>query len=421
MAYNRWLTPNNPYDCGPSELYHHGVKGMKWGKHLFGKGVDLPQGGGGGGGLLEPEEPDDEEWKEALKKLENGEISREQFKAIEAKRDKAYAEYYKKIQSLPYRLTHNPLEVANDVAVKGIHAAENVKDAVTHPGETASQAIHKGQELVDKFKSKIPRKKATGNTEGKLDPTPTTFTENVITENVISENKIKEKKTKENKLKEKREKETVTRSASDSSLPRSKKRNVTEGTGVKLRGTGTTKKVEAQGESVDDDARARRYGLVQGRDRYRKNGKYRNMNLTDVYGENAKVKDRSGYRGKNLFKDIDVDDIHDGKNYATREVNVGGFKWKSKDNDGRYDLRDKVREKITGAADDDHLISTYKDYVKNYDRRADQTHAWSVGLEEEHIRNQARKHTDNVEQKIYDKSLAGTLKRVTQKKRRRRW
>lgn len=230
MAYNRWLTPNNPYDFGPPELYHHGVKGMKWGKHLFGKGINLPQGGGGGGGLLEPEPPDDEEWKEALKKLENGEISREQFKEIEAKRDKAYAEYYKKIQSLPYRLTHNPLEVANDVAVKGIHAAENAKDAITHPGETASQAIHKGQELVGKFKSKIPRKKATGNTEGKLDPTPTTFTENVITENVISENKIKE-----HKIKEKRKKETVSRSVSVSRL-RSRKRNISgKGKGVQIR------------------------------------------------------------------------------------------------------------------------------------------------------------------------------------------
>lgn len=31
MSYNRWLTPNNPYDCSPSELYHYGVMGMKWG------------------------------------------------------------------------------------------------------------------------------------------------------------------------------------------------------------------------------------------------------------------------------------------------------------------------------------------------------------------------------------------------------
>lgn len=313
MVYNRWLTPENPYDYSSSELYHHGVKGMKWGKHIFGQGAI--QIGSSGGGAAET----DPELAELAEKYKKGLISASEFKTAKAKIDA------KRIQ-----------EKANNLA-------NNARNLV------------------------------------------------------------------------------------------SRKRNITEnGTGVQLRGSAAKKKT-SNGNSfyeknkdkmnytvgdMDLDARKRRY-TAEGRDRYRKNGKYRNMNLTDVYGENAKVKDRSGYRGKNLFKDIDVDDIHDGKNYATREVNVGGVKWKSKDNDGRYDLRDKVREKITGAADDDHLISTYKDYVKNYDRRADQTHAWSVGLEEEHIRNQARKHTDSVEQKIYDKSLAGTLKRITSKKRRR--
>ena len=45
MSYNRWM----PAECS-TELYHHGVKGMKWGKHLFGKQENLKQETGGGGG-----------------------------------------------------------------------------------------------------------------------------------------------------------------------------------------------------------------------------------------------------------------------------------------------------------------------------------------------------------------------------------
>lgn len=59
MSYNRWM----PVQCS-SELYHHGVKGMKWGKHLFGKGVDIQAGAGGGGGgeLSEEDKKLLEEW-----------------------------------------------------------------------------------------------------------------------------------------------------------------------------------------------------------------------------------------------------------------------------------------------------------------------------------------------------------------------
>lgn len=38
MSYNRWM----PYQCYSGSLYHHGIKGMKWGvRH------DRPRGGGG--------------------------------------------------------------------------------------------------------------------------------------------------------------------------------------------------------------------------------------------------------------------------------------------------------------------------------------------------------------------------------------
>ena len=37
MSYNRWM-PRQYHNGG--ELYHYGVKGMKWGKHLMSKGVE---------------------------------------------------------------------------------------------------------------------------------------------------------------------------------------------------------------------------------------------------------------------------------------------------------------------------------------------------------------------------------------------
>ena len=64
MSYNRWM----PVQCS-SELYHHGVKGMKWGKHLFGNGANIQAGAGGGGGANE----------EDLKLLEELKIKKEQY------------------------------------------------------------------------------------------------------------------------------------------------------------------------------------------------------------------------------------------------------------------------------------------------------------------------------------------------------
>lgn len=77
--YNRWM----PVQCS-SELYHYGVKGMKWGKHLMSKGVELLQGGGGGAAEEDPE------LAELMEKFKKGLISRDALlkakNAIDAKR-----------------------------------------------------------------------------------------------------------------------------------------------------------------------------------------------------------------------------------------------------------------------------------------------------------------------------------------------
>ena len=79
MSYNRWM----PVQCS-SELYHHGVKGMKWGKHLFGKATELLSGGGGGAAEEDPELAD------LIEKFKKGLISREALlkakQALDAKR-----------------------------------------------------------------------------------------------------------------------------------------------------------------------------------------------------------------------------------------------------------------------------------------------------------------------------------------------
>lgn len=72
MSYNRWMPP----ECS-TELYHHGVKGMKWGKHLFGKSADIQVGAGGGGGSNE----EDLKLLEELKK-KYGDKALEMFKKI---------------------------------------------------------------------------------------------------------------------------------------------------------------------------------------------------------------------------------------------------------------------------------------------------------------------------------------------------
>ena len=86
MSYNRWISSS--YNL---ELYHHGVKGMKWGKHLFSKGAEMPQGAGTGGGGGNEE---DLALLEKLKEL-YGEKAYEKF--LEAKKSRADAVDFSKL------------------------------------------------------------------------------------------------------------------------------------------------------------------------------------------------------------------------------------------------------------------------------------------------------------------------------------
>ena len=52
MSYNRWM-PRKYYSGG--ELYHYGVKGMKWKNHTYAQRPD--QNGSSGGAAYDPEHP----------------------------------------------------------------------------------------------------------------------------------------------------------------------------------------------------------------------------------------------------------------------------------------------------------------------------------------------------------------------------
>ena len=345
MSYNRWIS--SPYNL---ELYHHGVKGMKWGKHLFGKGAEMPQGAGGGGGGNE----DDLALLEKLKEL-YGDKAYEKF--LEAKKNRGEAVEFSKLMQDTAKDTRgeDDLHKAVTELLSTRHRQYNEAKAAYErsPKGIVDKVSQKGRDLINKFSKKKP-----------------------------SESKPASKSSK-----------TTTKAKSQVSK----------------------EKVIAKGQAVDTDARIRRYGLdVPKRERYRRNGKYRNMNLADVYGPNNKVNDHSGKDGVNLFRQINATDVQNGRNYATRDFDT------SKHNDGKYGTRDKIRERITGKADPDNLKSYYRDNVQNFERRANQKQAWSVGMEEEFVRKTAAKETDQYEQRIHDSSLAGLVDRMTPK-RRRRW
>ena len=357
--YNRWM----PVQYS-SELCHHGVKGMKWGKHLFGKGVNVQGGASGGGGGLE-----DDELNIALEKYKKGEITEEELNAV-----------YKKIQSLPYRLTHEPLDVLNSAAVKTIHAVSDVKDAVTHPGETASSAVQKSRKVADTIKEKV-----------------------------IPEKKIKEQRVEETVIPEKKIAETVIKDTKTGTTGKGK--SFYEQNKDKMSYKVGDRDADAWQRHLETTGAATFDHNGSTRKNYRQNGKYQNMNLTDVYGENAKHRPKVGKDGADLYKDFNVSDVRNGINYSTREHD------KTKYHDGKYGVKDKIREKVTGKADPDNLKQVYNDAVKNFDRSATGKHAWSVGIEEEHVRNTAAKKTDKAEQAIYDKSLAGLISRKKKKRR----
>lgn len=141
MSYNRWISSS--YDL---ELYHHGVKGMKWGKHLFGKGAEMPQGagGGGGGGLLE-EEPSDEELKEAEKEYWDlyGQVSSltpEQMVANREKTDQLYKNYYAALEKLQTKRA--------DYNKKKESYEQSASYKIKHPIETAKKALDKADSAI---------------------------------------------------------------------------------------------------------------------------------------------------------------------------------------------------------------------------------------------------------------------------------
>ena len=312
MSYNRWM----PVQCS-SELYHHGVKGMKWGRHLFGKGADIQMGpGGGGGGDLE-----EAELFEKLKELFGDK------KALQ------YLERYKKGEL-------DPGKIAQIGTPHGWQAWDRLEDSLS-----GRQAEMKGITSRLNYRQGGPNANKDSSSTGK---------------SFYEQNKDK---------------------------------------------------MHYKVGDMDTDARVRRY-TAEGRDRYRQNGKYRNMNLTDVYGENSKVNGNVGKNGANLYKKLDVSDNRNGMNYATREQD------KSKYNDGKYGFKDRVREKITGKMDPDYKKDAYNKKVSAAVRIANQKQAWSVGMEEADIRDKAKDYVDRLEKQVYNKSLAGAIERRRKKKRR---
>ena len=193
MSYNRWM----PVQCS-SELYHHGVKGMKWGRHLFGKGADVQAGAGGGGGGLLEEEPDDEDLKKAkalyeqlyseLHSMSAEDMARignvklgamykayyaalDDYKAKQADYDKRKAEYEKtlsyKIKN-PGQAIKKALDKADSaISSKKIDIEYGIKDKI---GTTAKNAKQKAEKAYEQAKSFDDRAKKYNSNDTYYEP-----------------------------------------------------------------------------------------------------------------------------------------------------------------------------------------------------------------------------------------------------------
>ena len=370
MSYNRWM----PVQCS-SELYHHGVKGMKWGKHLFGNGADIQAGASGGGGGNE----EDLKLLEELKK-KYGDKALEMFKKIKQQQQSEDGRYGT-LDKLREKITGNAdpdniKQVHDRVYERTLKGAKATKYSGAKSESDEEYASRSAKETAEKTKEYIKDHSVAG-----------------------AVNKVKKKLNLGGSIKAEHH-VTVSKTAKGDA-----------GNKGKSFYEQNKDKMHYKVGDMDTDARVRRY-TAEGRERFRQNGMYRNMNLKDVYGPNAKIKNHAGRDGVDLFKKIDVSDNRNGMNYATREQD------KSKYNDGKYGFKDRVREKITGKMDPDYKKDAYNKKVSAAVRTANQKQAWSVGMEEADIRNKAKDYVDRLEKQVYDKSLAGAIERRRKKKRR---
>lgn len=146
MSYNRWISSS--YDL---ELYHHGVKGMKWGKRLFGKGAEMPQGAGGGGG---GGNKDDLALLEKLKEL-YGDKAYEKF--LEAKKNRGEAVEFSKLMQNMAKDTRGEdgLHKVVTELLSTRHRQYNEAKAAYErsPKGIVDKVSQKGRSIIDRFKS----------------------------------------------------------------------------------------------------------------------------------------------------------------------------------------------------------------------------------------------------------------------------
>lgn len=182
MSYNRWMPP----ECS-TELYHHGVKGMKWGKHLFGKSADIQVGAGGGGGSNE----EDLKLLEELKK-KYGDKALEMFKKIK-QQQQAEDGRYGTLDKLREKITgkadpDNIKQVHDRVYERTLKGAKATKYSGAKSESDEEYASRSAKETAEKTKEYIKEHSiagAIGKAKKKLD--------GVTREKRIPEKKIKQR------------------------------------------------------------------------------------------------------------------------------------------------------------------------------------------------------------------------------------